>query len=357
MTFEDTAILSQPMLKKALVSELARFGYAPQDRKGFIYAQGKVPVLLVAHMDTVHKERIRTICYSNDRNIVMSPQGIGGDDRAGIFMVMKIIKKHRCHVLFCEDEEIGGIGAHEFAASGIKPQVNYIVGLDRRGSDDAVFYDCDNPEFTKFVTGFGFKEKFGSFSDISIVAPALKIAAVNLSAGFYNEHTKHEHVNMKDITNNIKRVSKMAATKTETFEYMEGASDDCFSWLALHGLTNHGRIHDKSRLVPLMPLDASFYIRNENGEYEDCADEEYMINSSGNVYKYLFELYAAITLPSHSALTESGMHACYDEEYAMDTLVVADDALDACYWETYGENRTISGWDQAKKMYLFSRKS
>ena len=221
MTFEEIVMKSQPQLKKALISELTRMGYRTTTKKGFIYAAGNLPVLLVAHLDTVHRKRVKTICYSPDGKIIMSPQGIGGDDRAGVYMIMNIIKDYPCHVLFCEDEEQGGIGAGAFIKSKITPEVNYIVELDRRGNNDAVFYDCDNPDFTEFVTGFGFAEDFGSFSDISIIAPELGIAAVNISAGYYNEHSPHEYVDMEEIENNIKRVGKMIATPSPTFEYME----------------------------------------------------------------------------------------------------------------------------------------
>jgi hypothetical protein len=196
-------------------------GYRAQTNKGFIYAKGSIPVLLVAHLDTVHRKTVKTICYSPNGKIIMSPEGIGGDDRAGVFMIQQIIKEHRCHVLFCEDEERGGIGASRFIESKIKPEVNYIVELDRRGSNDAVFYDCDNQDFTRFVKGFGFVEDFGSFSDISIIAPKLGIAAVNISAGYYNEHTLHEHVDMEAVENNIKRVGEMVAATSERFDYIE----------------------------------------------------------------------------------------------------------------------------------------
>jgi putative aminopeptidase FrvX len=68
----------------------------------------------------------------------MSPYGIGGDDRAGVYMIMQILKAARCHVLFCEDEETGGNGAREFTKSSIHPEIHYIVELDRRDTNDAV---------------------------------------------------------------------------------------------------------------------------------------------------------------------------------------------------------------------------
>lgn len=222
MEIKEILRLSESDLKKALYDELKAIGCKKVvSGKGYLYSPGMYPVLLVAHLDTVHNEPVRDICISEDRNILMSPQGIGGDDRAGVYTILEILKKVSCHVLFCEQEEIGGIGALCFSKNKIKPKVNYIIEFDRRGNNDAVFYSCENKDFENFICGFGFKKAGGSFSDISILAPALGIAAVNLSSGYYNEHMPHEHINMKDVRRNIKRGIDIIKTETGFFEYVE----------------------------------------------------------------------------------------------------------------------------------------
>ena len=128
-------------------AELKSRGCPVTDKPGYLYAEGTIPVLLAAHMDTVHRQPVEQICYSADGAVAMSPQGIGGDDRCGVWMILQILCTAKCHVLFCEDEEVGCVGAKKFTRGSLRPQVNYIVELDRRGSNDAVFYRCDNPEF------------------------------------------------------------------------------------------------------------------------------------------------------------------------------------------------------------------
>ena len=81
MEFEEIFQFSQERLKQALETELIENGYAVRKQRGFLYAEGTVPVLLVAHLDTVHRTQPETICYSADGTVMMSPQGIGGDDR------------------------------------------------------------------------------------------------------------------------------------------------------------------------------------------------------------------------------------------------------------------------------------
>jgi hypothetical protein len=220
MLLEQIIKSSQEELKDFLALELQKSGYAPQCLPGFLYATGKIPVMLVAHLDKKLEERVRTINYSDDGNILTSPQGIGGDDRAGVYMILQIIKELPCYVLFCEDVEKHGVGAILFSDSGIMPDVNYIIELDRRGSDDAVYYECYNPYFVEFFSNFGFIETEGNFTDIAIVAPTLGIAAVNLSTGFYDEHQVYERIDLSVVNNNINRVKEIIKTKTERFDYL-----------------------------------------------------------------------------------------------------------------------------------------
>ncbi len=99
------------------------------------------------------------------------------------------------------DEEIGGLGAKKFCLAHKQHQLSkeldglkFLIELDRKGKNDAVYYQCDNPDFEAYITDKGFKTEQGSFSDISLIAPELGIAAVNLSSGYYSPHTFHEYI-------------------------------------------------------------------------------------------------------------------------------------------------------------------
>lgn len=221
-TFKEICQLSQKDLKAYMHKYLSSKKYKVINEKGFLYAEGDVPVLLLAHMDTVHKQLCTNIVDMNGR--LCSPQGIGGDDRCGIFIIMNLVKELHCSVLLCEDEEIGGVGAREFTKSEyIKDLgVNYMVEFDRKGNNDAVFYSCDNEKFTEFITKTtGFKKDSGSFSDISVIAPAAKIAAVNLSSGYYNAHTTSEYVVYEDMMNTVEVAKKLIETESEPYEYIK----------------------------------------------------------------------------------------------------------------------------------------
>jgi hypothetical protein len=195
---------------------------------GYIYAKGEIPVLLTAHMDTVHKEPVRDYYEYVDaegNHILSSPQGIGGDDRCGIYMILQIIKEFKPSILFCEDEESGGIGSSKFCQTDLINELadlKFLIELDRANGNDAVFYDCDNPYFTDFITSnTGYKEAWGTFSDISYLSPACKVASVNLSCGYYHAHTLGEEVNVEEMLNTIEVVKYLLSVECEQFEYIE----------------------------------------------------------------------------------------------------------------------------------------
>lgn len=310
---------SQKALKISLAEELERLGYKDvQAPNGFLYAPGELPVLLVAHLDTVHRERIKTICCSADGRLWMSPEGIGGDDRAGVCMILSIIRSHKCHVLFCEDEETGGRGARAFTRSNIRPAVNYIVEMDRRGSNDAVFYGCSNAEFTDFICGFGFGEAQGSFSDISVLAPHLGVAAVNISAGYYNEHRLHETIDLEAMEYNISRIAEMVETPTGLFGYVErqyygGHYEEMTLWDLAGG---HAEPSSK-RLMPL-PDDAVLKFGGE----EMCSCSSYMIDYKGRVYNYIGLLDVAIPSDNAVAYSPSGKKISYKAGEALSISVL-----------------------------------
>lgn len=219
---------TQKELKEILPRELLKAGYNVVSGNGYIYAKGTLPVLLTAHMDTVHTEKMKDFYeYVNTKgeHIISSPQGIGGDDRCGIYMILQIIKDFKPSILFCEDEEIGGLGSDKFCRTEfIKElsELNFLIELDRANGKDAVFYDCDNEEFTKFIEdNTGYEKAWGSFSDISNLAPVCGVAAVNLSCGYYHAHTLGEEVNVEEMLNTIETVKYLLQVESKQFKYIQ----------------------------------------------------------------------------------------------------------------------------------------
>ena len=286
---------TQKQLFKLLAKKFK--GKAILSKGNFILVRGTAPVMLVAHMDTVHEKPVKQICASEDGNILMSPQGIGGDDRCGVFALLKVYQSAQVKpwLLFTCDEEVGGLGAQHFCqahSQGLLPKeldaLKFLVEIDRKGSNDAVFYDCDNPDFEAYIVSKGFRTAFGSFSDISLIAPELGVAAVNLSSGYYNAHTLHEFINVAELHETLHRVGEIIAEVSELprFEYVEA--------------------------TPLLPIPQEVIRHNAT-----TSQPRYLSDAFRDLYAVLLDFYSPAELESFRE--EYGDHILwqlYDEEIA-----------------------------------------
>lgn len=217
--------LNQKKLKEELVKTLLPQFYEESDivsQDGFIYVKGSQDVMMVAHMDTVHRTKIKCLIYDKEQQILTSPEGVGGDDRCGIMGILTLLYEgYRPYILFTEDEEIGGIGASK-AQKAITPpdSLKYLIEIDRRGSNDAVFYSCISQDFQKYIENFDFQIDYGSYSDIESLMSPWDICGVNLSAGYYNEHHTNEYICIDELHNVVTRIGEMLDNIPDTrFQY------------------------------------------------------------------------------------------------------------------------------------------
>ena len=218
--------LTQGELKQT-VSKFIRSKYKKIKETGaYILAEGDIPICLVAHLDTVFKAPPTDIFYDQEARVMWSPQGLGADDRAGVYAIIDIINSGFLpHIVLTTDEEVGGIGATELVTDFKDcpfPDLKMIIELDRQGKEDSVFYDCDNMDFEKCITEYGFKPNFGTFSDISIIAPAWEVAAVNVSVGYVGEHSFAERLYVDYLLLTIARVKHILADahKLNSYAYI-----------------------------------------------------------------------------------------------------------------------------------------
>lgn len=222
-TFEQLCSLSQGAVQATMIKYLNSKYDEVAYTKDYLYATGDIPIALVAHMDTVFKYPADEVFYDRQKNVMWAPNGLGADDRAGVFAIIQIIKRGlRPHIILTTDEEVGARGASVLSTIPCPfEDLRYIIQLDRRGSNDCVFYDCDNPAFVDYVESFGFVEAIGSFSDISVICPAWKIAGVNLSIGYRDEHSTSEVLFVGQMLHTIDRVCAMLqASDIPSFEYI-----------------------------------------------------------------------------------------------------------------------------------------
>lgn len=184
------------------------------EEPNFMIVKGTIPVMITAHVDTTSDKPSEIYITEKTGIIVADPRSsICGDDRAGVFAVLSIVDLgYRPWLFFSKGEEKGLKGAREFVKIiGWKeaPDLKYIISFDRHGKDDCVFYDDQNEDFVKYVESFGFKKAFGTASDIRVICPEWGVSGVNLSSGFYQEHSNDDFVVLPFLYNTIERAAKM----------------------------------------------------------------------------------------------------------------------------------------------------
>lgn len=259
--FEQIVKMNEASLLKTMNTYLKRFYNKVTYTKDYVYAIGDIPITLVAHVDTVFKERPEDVFYDRVKNVLWSPQGLGADDRAGVFAIINIVKSGlRPHIIFTTGEEMGGLGAQVLTYREPKPfaEMKYIIQLDRRGKDDCIFYECDNVKFIEYIKSFGFHEEYGSFSDISELCPTWRIAGVNLSIGYENEHSLIEILYIDYFLSTVEKVKKMLkdVNNINSFEYIPALySLSSLNPTSLYKCKNCGKIFTEYELFLVKGID------------------------------------------------------------------------------------------------------
>lgn len=171
---------------------------------------------VVAHMDTVHSIRgmvdVLEVQHGG-RTILTSPDGIGGDDKCGIYSVFYALKMFKnVKAVFFTQEETGCVGSnaieHDFF-----DDCGYIIQLDRWGRGDFIdTYYSDptvSPEYSEaaapVLQKFGYKSTEGLFTDsITLHDNGVGISCVNVSCGYYEHHTKNEKIDTHEFYNSLR---------------------------------------------------------------------------------------------------------------------------------------------------------
>ena len=262
--------------------------------KDYIIATGDIPIALVAHMDTVFKTPVSDLYYDQRKGVLWSPEGLGADDRAGIFAIIKILQEgYRPSVILTTGEEDGGVGACALIEAFPDcpfPNLKYMIQLDRHGTNDCVFYDCYCPEFVDYVESFGFCERWGSFTDISFLMPEWQIVGVNLSVGYEDEHSYTEILNINPLFDTIRKVKKMLSEKNiPTFVYDETVASSSMWWKRTSVFGQHcskcKKLFSEHELFPVMGMDnkTKFYCPDcivGNVEWCDYCGEPFEVSGT-----------------------------------------------------------------------------
>ena len=180
-----------------------------KEKRNFVFVPGtrNDRVLLIAHADTVwdnlyfgynnigQKLVFKNGIYSGKK----SDFGIGADDRAGC-AILWLLKDMGHSLLVTDGEESGRIGS--FHIKDNFPELynelnehSYMVQFDRRHAKDYKCYRLPvTKEFKQFIESETDYKDAGKTAFTDIVTLCTKICGVNLSVGYYDEHSSNEMI-------------------------------------------------------------------------------------------------------------------------------------------------------------------
>jgi len=196
------------------------------DSYGNLLAEKKIgtgigaTVLLSAHMDTV-KGVFADRKLIIDGDVISSDKGaLGADDRAGIAIIMEVLRNIESlsfngviKVAFSREEEIGCVGSKKIDPKWYS-DVDLAIVVDRKGNRDIVVGCWD--AFCSDAVGLFFEEASkmqdmdwkaveGGISD-AVTFSENGVNSVNLSAGYYKEHTENEYVVLSQMQDTVRLI-------------------------------------------------------------------------------------------------------------------------------------------------------
>lgn len=233
----------------------------------FIPVEGIRPTL-VAHADTVWREPPELECHHHIIRSAAPHLGIGADDRAGLYLASVLASRLKCHLLITDEEEVGGHGARAAIENiEIGERSSCFIQLDRRGSDNVITYDYNSDDLEAEALAVGFVSHQGTFTDISILGPAFARQAINVSCGYYEEHTPNEWLNLlalqtieRMVTRLIKNIADevfVAVPKPPpviTYSKGNDFSHYRWNWMRAWDLVPGDRFWHKDRIVDVVDI-------------------------------------------------------------------------------------------------------
>jgi hypothetical protein len=196
-----------------------RKGYTQKHKNNdYLYYENRGSnVLLVAHLDTVHRtfktNTFNVITKDNKTHITnISGDCLGADDRAGVFTILEYLRLYNevPNILFTQGEETGGTGIASFVSDGHDTKhIMLAIEIDKSGLPNvACVYDDLDSELESFLLSHDMDLVSGSYTDICNLQD-IGISSVNISANYYHQHTKNEYMIVDDVYQTILLLNNM----------------------------------------------------------------------------------------------------------------------------------------------------
>ena len=163
----------------------------------------KPNTMFTAHTDTVDRTLGENNLEIENSYIFANPPSVlGADCGAGMYILIQMIlaNKPGLYVFFSQEEQ-GGIGSQQYQLP--YKGITKCISFDRKGTDSLITHQMGeqgcSKEFAEYFTQnfpLPFKEDpTGVFTDSYTFFDSIP-ECVNLSVGYYQEHTKYEYLDL-----------------------------------------------------------------------------------------------------------------------------------------------------------------
>jgi len=173
----------------------------------YLFIKGNSNICLVAHTDTdleIIPDQIKI-----EKNLIVGYHegqrcAIGGDDRVGVYLLYQILICHECNVpnmLLVSGEETDDDGCIDFINTFTElPNVDVFIDLDAHGCNLYTWYGEERTPAMDWIETFGFVDsEVGYRSTVYLLENFYDIPAINLSVGYYHNHTPDEFIDLDAV--------------------------------------------------------------------------------------------------------------------------------------------------------------
>lgn len=213
---------------------------------------------VISHTDTVHN--IDTINVKEEQlpnaqreiklslrayNDLGNPTGIGGDDKAGVFACLTLLKElPYLKAAFFVSEETGCHGS-KAADSEFFENVGYGIQFDapenwmiteecfgqKLFDRETEFFNKIDKVLTEGMVNEDMKYMIHPYTDVYALRGKFDFSCINFSIGYYNYHTKNEYVVIEDVFNGIDMGRKMIQELGYNLHYKESVPQKNRYWV------------------------------------------------------------------------------------------------------------------------------
>lgn len=201
---------------------------------------------IVSHMDEVHtlREKDYTVMKNGDVLFGFSAkqgtmQGIGADDKNGIWVALKLLEEEPAmKAVFFVEEEIGCNGSRKVDMSFFK-DCRYVLQCDRKGASDFITnisgIDLCSDAFVRDMNlgKHSYNKSIGFMTDVlELKKRGLKVSAVNVSCGYYAPHTNGEYTRFSELVKCLKMLQEFVETHTDVYphDYVPPVIDNSYAY-------------------------------------------------------------------------------------------------------------------------------